>query len=169
MQAGLLVGVAGLGAAGYCACACPKRKLLYWQTHCWRPACHFRLSGRGSRKPSCITNTFAVITAARGRCKRCGDTRLDPVRRPWWCYLIGAGLDRAAGMACRRLSSELRRYRRHSMPLPPAAAWGIGGRVAGFERRYREPRDVRLRDPVILLPANFPQMEPGASGSHPLP
>jgi len=54
---------------------------------------------------------------------------------------------------------KLRGYRRHSRPLEPAPAWGVEASLLVSDR-ISSPVTFGWRKPVVLLPANFPALDP---------
>src|ERR1017187_949366 len=54
---------------------------------------------------------------------------------------------------------KLRRYRRHSRPLEPAPTWSVEASVLVSDE-IASPVTFGWRKPVVLLPANFPTLEP---------
>lgn len=55
---------------------------------------------------------------------------------------------------------RLRRYRRNSIPFEPAPAWAVEADLR-LSSDIASPVTFGLRRPVVLLPANFPEFDPG--------
>jgi TonB family protein len=55
---------------------------------------------------------------------------------------------------------RLRRYRRNSIPLEPAPAWAVEADLR-LSSDVASPVTFGLRRPVVLLPANFPELDAG--------
>jgi TonB family protein len=154
LQIGMLVGVAAV-VPTLLRLRQPGAKLVYWQI--LLAAC--LLLPLQPWKQVVASGTVEVTTAA---------ATVAPVHRPSPVPMLPRGeiglLVVAAGVAIRLgwLAigfRKLRRYRRHSRPLEPAPTWNVEASVLVSDE-ISSPVTFGWRKPVVLLPANFPTLEP---------
>ena len=153
LQAGVLVAIAGVGA-GLFRLRVPKAKLLYWQLTL--AACLALPFVRAWKQETIvITNTFADQLSPL-------TTKLaaTPASIPFGTvlvYLIGLiSIARLGWLAAGLIRT--RSYRRRSLLLPPQPQWGIDAELR-VSKDVTGPVTFGFMDPVILLPADFPQMD----------
>jgi TonB family protein len=155
LQIGMLVGLAAFVPA-ILRLRLPGAKLAYW--HILLAACLLVPLAAPKRQDvaaGTVEITSKVIAVQPGA----------PAHGPWvptrsqmaLMALAAGTLARLAwlGMGLRRL----RQYRRHSRPLEPASSWSVEAdvRVSGD---ISSPVTFGWRRPVILLPAQFPALDP---------
>ena len=153
LQAGALVAIAGV-VAGVFRLRLPKAKLLYWQLTV--AACLALPFLRVWKQETIVlTNTFADQLPPL-------TTKLaaQPASIPFgtlMVYLIGlVSIARLGWLAAGLI--RMRGYRRRSVPLPPQPQWGIDAELR-VSKEVTGPVTFGFVDPVILLPAEFPQMD----------
>jgi TonB family protein len=156
LQVGLLVGAAGWLPSAL-RMRSPKARLLFW--HALLAACLMIPLVQPWRSEA-ITAAVQVTT---------GSTVLAApaaARRSWHISPgeIALAILMAGVMARLALLAtgfwRLRRYRRSSIPLEPAPAWAVEADLR-ISSEIASPVTFGLRKPVVLLPANFPEFDPG--------
>ena len=156
LQVGLLI-----GAAGWLPTALrmrsPKARLLFW--HALLVACLLIPLVQPWRSEA-ITAAVQVSTGAT--------VLVAPAAaRPSWhispreiaLAILMAGVMARLGLLATGFW-RLRRYRRNSIPFEPAPAWAVEADLR-ISSEIASPVTFGLRKPVVLLPANFPEFDPG--------
>jgi TonB family protein len=153
LQAGVLVAIAGVGA-GMFRLRVPKAKLLYWQLTL--AACLALPFVRAWKQETIVlTNTLADQLPSL-------TTQLaaQPASIPFGTlvvYLIGlVSIVRLGWLAAGLV--RMRGYRLRAVPLPPQPQWGIDAELR-VSKDVTGPVTFGFVDPVILLPADFRQMD----------
>ena len=153
LQIGLLVGLAAFVPA-LLRLRAPGARLLYW--HLLLAAC-LLLPAVRPWKPQIVTGTVDITSTvlAVGR-------NTAPAR--WWPSPAEAALALlAAGVLARLVFlgaglARLARYKRHSVLLEPVPSWGAEAGIY-LSADVRGPVTFGVRNPVILLPAGFPELD----------
>ncbi len=156
LQVGLLTGAAGWLPAAL-RMRSPKARLLFW--HALLAACLLIPLVQPWRSEA-ITATVQVTTGA--------SVLVAPAaaRRSWHISpgeialaILMAGCMARLGLLATGFW-RLRRYRRNSIPLEPAPAWAVEADLR-LSSEIASPVTFGLWKPVVLLPANFPEFDPG--------
>jgi len=156
LQVGLLIGAAGWLPAAL-RMRSPKARLLFW--HALLAACLLIPLVQPWRSEA-ITATVQVTTGA--------SVLVAPAaaRRSWHISpgeialaILMAGCMARLGLLATGFW-RLRRYRRNSIPLEPAPAWAVEADLR-LSSEIASPVTFGLWKPVVLLPANFPEFDPG--------
>lgn len=154
LQIGLLVGLAALVPAAL-RLRMPRARLLYW--HLLLAACLLLPVMRPMRH-SVLTDKVLVTTTITAMAPAAPEPRIHLSRAQAALLLLAAGmLARLTwlGVGLWRLG----RYRRHSLPLEPASPWSVEGDLR-ISEEVASPVTFGFRHPVVLLPPQFPELEP---------
>lgn len=154
LQIGLLIGLAALAPA-MVRLRMPRARLLYW--HLLLAACLLLPLMRPMRQ-SVLTDKVVVTTTITAMAPAAPAPRIHLSRAEAALLLLAAGmLARLAWLAVGLW--RLGRYRRHSLPLEPASPWGEEGDLR-ISDEVASPVTFGFRHPVVLLPPQFPELEP---------
>jgi TonB family protein len=152
LQIGLLVALAAFVPA-ILRLRLPGAKLAYW--HFLLAACLLLpVLGPRAREAAAsnvqISTTVAVLAAAQPA------PRLAIPRTELALVLLAAGAVFRLGWLAAGFW-RLRQYRRHSRPLQPANSWGMEADLR-ISDAIASPVTFGFRQPVVLLPAGFPEL-----------
>jgi len=151
LQIGLLVGLAAFVPA-LTRMRTPRARLLYW--HLLLAACLLlpavrpwkrEIAGGSVQVTTTVLTTLPAETTHRGL----------PVTEIALILLAAGFVIRVAWLAAGFW--HLRQYRRRSTPLVPPSSWGVEARLC-LSPSVVSPVTFGFRRPVVLLPANFPDL-----------
>jgi TonB family protein len=153
LQIGLLVALAAFVPA-ILRLRLPGAKLAYW--HVLLAACLLLpVLGPRAREVTAsnvqISTTVAVLAAAQPA------PRLAIPRTELALVLLAAGAVLRLGWLAAGFW-RLRQYRRHSRPLELATSWGVEADLR-ISDAIASPVTFGFRQPVVLLPARFPELD----------
>ena len=153
LQIGLLVALAAF-VPTLLRLRLPGAKLVYW--HMLLAAC-LLLPVFGPRAPQAIASDVQVSTTVTAPAPAQPAPRPTLPRSEVALLLLGAGAAIRLGWLGAGFW-RLRQYRRHSRPLDPASSWGVEADLR-ISDAVASPVTFGLRKPVVLLPANFPELD----------
>jgi TonB family protein len=154
LQIGLLVGLAAFIPTAL-RLTMPRARLAFW--HILLAACLLLPMFAPKRqevvtvRPQVSATTFATVMPA-------GSAPSRPI--PWNQIALGllaaGGVIRLCGLGLGLW--RLRQYRRRSQPLQQPTSWAVEAHLR-ISEDVTSPVTFGFIDPVVLLPANFPEME----------
>jgi TonB family protein len=153
LQIGLLVGLAAFVPAAL-RLRPPGARLVYW--HVLLAACLLLPLVRPWKREAAgtvrVSTSVVVVVPAQPAPRR----SLPPASEIALLLLAAGALARLTWLAAGFW--KLRQYRRHSHPLEPASSWSVEAdlRISGD---LASPVTFGVRRPVVLLPAQFPELE----------
>jgi len=152
LQIGLLVGLAAFVPAAL-RLRLPGARLVYW--HVLLAACLLLPMVRPWKQEVAgtvqVSTSVAVVVPAQP-----APRRSLPTSEIALLLLAAGAVARLAWLATGFW--KLRQYRRHSQPLEPASSWSVEADLR-ISENLASPVTFGARRPVVLLPAQFPELD----------